>query len=682
MNGTSVGAIALDLILGKETFSSSIKNSIQECAKEFTDTGAILGTKVDAIGNCVKGIGSAILPTSAAIGGLGLAIGNMSMDFEDAMAKVNTIADTTQVPLDELEKQILDLSSQTGISASEIADNVYNAISAGQKTGDAVNFVSNATKLAKAGFTDSASSLDILSTVMNAYGLEAEKVNNVSDMLIQTQNKGKTTVAELSANMGRVIPTAQSMGVGLDNLCSAYSIMTAKGISTAESTTYINSMLNELGKSSTTVGKVLKEQTGMSFQECMNSGMTLGDVLGQLKDYADKSGTSFNELWSSSEAGKAGLSLLSDGVDSFNSRLGEMQNSAGMTDEAFKKMDTNSYSLQRTLNNVKNVGTELGGVLMETLGPIIDTVCAKVSAFTKWFSGLDDGVKKVIVGVGLFVACLGPALIGIGSVISIVGKCITAFNTIRTVVSAAGAVIGGLSAPILITVGVIAGLIAIGVLLYKNWDKIKETAINVFNGVKNTIGNIASVVVSGFTNAINWIKSLPSQAWNWGADIISNIANGIKGAIGKVTNAVKGVADKIRSFLHFSEPDVGPLSDFHTYMPDMMDLMSEGIEGNTSNLMKTVNGLASEMSNALCIEAEPQIKAANAGPRTITNNKSKLEELIEKLIKWLDDHNIPTDSNGDDFGDLVIPVYIGNDTIDEIIVTAQQRRNARSGGMS
>ena len=117
-------------------------------------------------------------------------------------------------------------------------------------------------------------------------------------------------------------------------------------------------------------------------------------------------------------------------------------------------------------------------------------------------------------------------------------------------------------------------------------------------------------------------------------------------------------------------------------MPDMMDLMSEGIEDNTSNLMKTVNGLASEMSNALFIEATPQIKGANAGPKINNNNKSKIEELIEKLIKWLDEHDIPTDSNGDDFGDLVIPVYIGNDTIDEIIVTAQQRRNARSGGMS
>ena len=108
---------------------------------------------------------------------------------------------------------------------------------------------------------------------------EAEKVTDVSDMLIQTQNLGKTTVDELSSSMGKVIPTANSMNVGLDNLCASYSIMTAKGIATAESTTYINSMLNELGKSSTTVGGIIKDKTGMSFQECMASGMSLGDVL-------------------------------------------------------------------------------------------------------------------------------------------------------------------------------------------------------------------------------------------------------------------------------------------------------------------------------------------------------------------------------------------------------------------
>ena len=207
--------------------------------------------------------------------------------------------------MDSLRSQILELSSQTGISANEIADNVYNAISAGQKTGDAVNFVTNSTKLAKAGFADAGAALDVLTTILNAYGMEASEVTNVSDMLIQTQNLGKTTVAELSSSMGKVIPTANAYHVQLDQLCTGYAKMTANGVATAESTTYMNSMLNELGKSGTTVSDILKEKTGKSFAELMENGASLADVLEILKDSADEQNLSFGDLWSSAEAGKA-----------------------------------------------------------------------------------------------------------------------------------------------------------------------------------------------------------------------------------------------------------------------------------------------------------------------------------------------------------------------------------------
>ena len=831
----SVGEIALDIVLGKESFSSSIKNAVSECAKTLNNSSATIGQKINSVGNCVSGLGATILPVSTAIGGLGVTIGKMSMNFEDAMAKVSTIANTTEVPLDTLKEQIMKLSTQTGISASEIADNVYNAISAGQKTGDAVNFVSNATKLAKAGFTSSASSLDVLTTIMNAYGLEAEKVTDVSDMLIQTQNLGKTTVDELSSSMGKVIPTANSMNVGLDNLCASYSIMTAKGIATAESTTYINSMLNELGKSSTTVGGIIKDKTGMSFQECMASGMSLGDVLQILQNYSDETGIAFNELWGSAEAGKAGISLLSDGVDSFNSRLGEMNNSTGMTDVAFDKMQTTSYSLEKSINQIKNVAIQLGDTLMKTLGPIIEQVCGKISQFTEWFSKLDDGTKNTIVKIGLFVACLGPVLIGVGKVISLFSSIVSIFSAVSGAIGGVSGALALLTGPVGIVIASVVGLIAVFTALWKNnedfrnkitalweqvkvmfmsvfeqiksvvstamefikvvidvavnaiswiwdnfgqnimngimivfetikgiisgalnviqgiiktvtslikgdwdgvWDGIKQTlsgvwetiksvvtgainavkntistylkaislifsnifngikntVINVFNnmknGISNTIGNIKNAIVSGFTNAINWIKSLPSQAWNWGADIISNIANGIKGAVGKVTNAVKGVADKIKSFLHFSEPDVGPLSDFHTYMPDMMDLMSKGIKNNTGEVMKAVNGLASQMSNALCIEADtPEIKATSASTSQVasqsknasTNDSlsARLDSMMTLMTQLLSNKQVSTDT-----GDITIPVYIGNTAIDEIIVTAQQRRTMRSGGKS
>ena len=217
-----------------------------------------VGEKLSSVGDKVSKIGSKLTPISVALAGAGVGATKMSMDFEDALAKVNTIADSSEVSMSDMEKAIKNLSNQTGISSSEIAENVYNAISAGQKTGDAVNFVSNATKLAKAGFAESGDALDILTTIMNAYGLEAEKVTDVSDMLIQTQNLGKTTVAELASAMGKVIPTANSMNVGLDNLTASYTILTAKGIATAEATTYTNSMLNELGDSGTTVGGILK----------------------------------------------------------------------------------------------------------------------------------------------------------------------------------------------------------------------------------------------------------------------------------------------------------------------------------------------------------------------------------------------------------------------------------------
>ena len=148
-----------------------------------------------------------------------------AQQYEKAIAKVGTIADTQEVPLGTLSQQIMELSNKTGIAANAIADDVYNAISAGQKTGDAVNFVTNSTKLAKAGFAESSQTLDVLTTVLNAYGMSADKVSTVSDMLVQTQNKGKVTVGELASSMGKIIPTANASNVSLEQLCACTSII-------------------------------------------------------------------------------------------------------------------------------------------------------------------------------------------------------------------------------------------------------------------------------------------------------------------------------------------------------------------------------------------------------------------------------------------------------------------------
>lgn len=323
--------------------------------------------------------------------------------YETAIAKVGTIADTQEVPLGTLSQQIMQLSNQTGIAASAVADDVYNAISAGQKTADAVNFVTNSTKLAKAGFAESSQTLDVLTTVLNAYGMSADKVGTVSDMLVQTQNKGKVTVGELASSMGKIIPTANASNVSLEQLCAGYAIMTSKGIAAAETTTYMNSMLNELSKSGSTTDKLLREKMGGSFSELMKSGKSLGEILGGIQDEASKSGLALSDMFSSSEAGKAAMSLLSNGVDGFNASVQDMVNSVGATDSAFTKMeDTTEAKMKKAKNSIANLSIVLGQNLLPIVGNMADkvaTVVTKVSEFAAANPKLVQTVLKVAAGL-------------------------------------------------------------------------------------------------------------------------------------------------------------------------------------------------------------------------------------------------------------------------------------------
>ena len=319
--------------------------------------------------------------------------------YETAIAKVSTIADANVVPIEEMSSEIMKLSNTTGIAASQIADDVYNAISAGQQTGDAVNFVSYSTKLAKAGFAESAQTLDVLTTILNAYGMEAEEVSKVSDMLVQTQNKGKVSVGELSSVMGKIIPTANANNVALEQLCAGYAIMTSKGIAAAETTTYMNSMLNELSKSGTTAEKTLRATTGKSFKELMTEGKSLGEVIQILQEEAEKSGKSLNDMFGSAEAGKAAVSLLSWGVEGFNEQVEGMIDSVGATEEAFAKMDsTTEAKMQKAKNSIANLGIVLGQNFLPIVGDLADKVAAvviKVSEFAQANPKLVQTVLKV-----------------------------------------------------------------------------------------------------------------------------------------------------------------------------------------------------------------------------------------------------------------------------------------------
>ena len=361
-------------------------------------TGAITDLK-DVIVNAgivmgLKKIGDAFLECSRS-----------AAEFESGIAKVSTIADTSRVSLSTIEADIMSLSRKTGQSAGDITEASYQAMSASVDTASAVKFVDEANKLAVGGFTQQATAADVLTTAINAYGLQVAEATRLSDMLIMTQNLGKTTVDELAQNMGRVIPLASAYNVEMDNLSAAYAEMTKNGIATAESTTYIKSMLNELGSSGSEVSKVLTEQTGQSFAQLMQNGYSLGDVLQVLGQSVDGNTTAFNNLWGSQEAGIGALSLFNSGAAAFNGTLREMQGSAGATEKAYSAMtDTTEFAAQRMSNSFSNLKLTIGGQLNPVMEELYNRVADTIDSFTTFAEENPEvvaGISSLVTGISM-----------------------------------------------------------------------------------------------------------------------------------------------------------------------------------------------------------------------------------------------------------------------------------------
>ena len=204
-------------------------------------------------------------------------------------------------------------------------------------------------------------------------------------------------------------------------------------------------------------------------------------------------------------------------------------------------------------------------------------------------------------------------------------------------------------------------------------SNLKQAAVNAFkamvSGIGSALSSLGSVVQSGFQSAISFITSLPGKALQWGKDFINGIADGIRSAIGNVINAVSDVADKIRSFLHFSVPDEGPLTDYESWMPDFMSGLAKGIEKSRGMVKKAVSGVASDLM------LQPQAAALQMQGGRDSTGDSSVSELLGGLREML--AGLQGMAGG---GTICIPVYVGGTLLDEVVVDAQARQNLRSGG--
>ena len=409
-----------------EDAMSDVADSVSDAAKDVGDSASDIGdsigngfeegtdqasTAIDALAQALVAAG--VTASVKAITDALMDCTQTSMEFETAMAKVGTIADKSQKPLGDMRNEILALSSETGKSVGELAEATYQAISASVATESAVDFVGTANKLAVGGFSDTTTAVDILTTAINAYGMSADDAAKISDVLITTQNLGKTSVAQLGASMGMVIPLAAAYNMDLEDLSASYALLTANGTQTAQATTYVKAALNELGSTSSVVGSTLKKKTGKTFAELMAEGNSLGDVLQVLADSVDGDTTAFNNMWSSSEAGVGMLSILNSGTSKYNSLVQAMEGSTGAATTAFEKMsETGEFAQQRFQNAIENlkiaIGDELAPVLME-----LQQSGADAMEWATEFVKEHPEVVAAVTALAAALAVLAAALVGL-----------------------------------------------------------------------------------------------------------------------------------------------------------------------------------------------------------------------------------------------------------------------------
>ena len=310
-----------------------------------------------------------------------------------------------------------------------------------------------------------------------------------------------------------------------------------------------------------------------------------------------------------------------------------------------KTLVTTYFNIYKTIiQTVLTVSQTVITTVWNTIKTVITTV---LNAIKTIFSTVWNAIKTIISAV----------VSGIKGLIT--GDFTAVKNSITTIMNTIKSTISTIWNTIKSTISTVLGAI-------------KGAVTSVFNGiinaVKGAMGNVLNAVKSGFSNVKSHITGLASQAFTWGKDLIMGIVNGIKSCIGAVGDAVKSVADKIKSFLHFSVPDEGPLTDYESWMPDFMGGLAKGIEKSRGMIQKAVSGVSSDMV------ISPNV---SGGENMTGNTTAQQTESISGMLSAIT--SAIRDVKGDS-GDIVIPVYLGGTMLDEVIVSAQQRANLRSGG--
>jgi TP901 family phage tail tape measure protein len=570
----------------------------------------VAGQKMEAVGNSIAGAGKKMMGVTTVIGGVGVAAVKTAADFDSAMSQVAAVSGATGKDFDALRNKAREMGAKTKFSATEAAEAMNYMAMAGWKTEDMLSGIEGIMNLAAASGEDLATTSDIVTDALTAFGLSAKDSGHFADILAAASSNANTNVSMMGETFKYCAPIAGALGFSAEDTAEAIGLMANAGIKSSQAGTALRTIMNNLAGDVKISGKAIGDVT-IATTNADGSMRDLSDILADCRSAFGSLTESEKAQAAESLVGKNAMSgflaLMNAGEGDIEKLSSAIENCDGSAEKMAMTMQDNLTGQITILKSqLQELAISFGDILM----PAIRSIVSKLQGFVDKLNGMDEGTKRTVVTIALLVASIGPLLIIIGTAISKIGVAMQGFVKLANgisklkvavqggagVLGKLGAALGGISAPVLAVVAVIAVLVAAFVHLWKTnegfrdaiigtWTRIKDTISGfcqgivdrlnalgiqftnivdvlktvwdgfcqvlapIFEGVFNNIANILSTATGVITGILdifigiftgNW-----SQAWNGIKEIFSSIWNGISSFFTNILNVIKGVADVV-----------------------------------------------------------------------------------------------------------------------------------------
>ncbi len=615
-------------------------DKVADLGKKFTDTG----NKIKGVGENLTSIGGTLTRNvTLPLVGAGAAAIKVAADFDSGMSKVQAISGATGEDLDKLRDKAREMGSKTKFSASEAADAMSYMAMAGWKTGDMLDGIEGIMNLAAASGEDLATTSDIVTDALTAFGLKASDSAHFSDILAAASSNANTNVSLMGETFKYVAPVAGALGISAEDTAEAVGLMANAGIKGSQAGTSLRSILTRLatdaGSSSKSLGAlgVLTEELGVEFYDANGKVRDFGDILKdarkQWKSLSEEDASRFAKKIAGEEGISAWLSMMNAAPEDIAKLSGAISNCDGAAEKMAATMQNN---LKGQLTVLKSQAEELAIGFGMQLVPVAQDLVGLASSAVQGFSGLNDGTKKFIVYAGLAAAAMGPLTTGIGkvtsgvgSVMETVGGAVKAFKDANGVVSGLGAALNSVVSPAGWVVLGLGAVTAAGVALYaatRDANKGTRELGEAFKGAAEGAKSFYDEVQKG--GSVNLTSSFSSEL-NSGINM-NDLQQKISDTQQKITDIIEKASKERRKL---TKKDIKELKKYYDDLKKLHEEQSKYYANNLTALVQAVNDgleLNEESAQEILKQGKANMDAALKAEEQAHNDRIT---AIEKIYK-------------------------------------------------